>query len=108
MTNIDSDLIFYRPSQTTADVEEDIRARFKTPNGKDIVVKADGRYGMFIIQFTSGGQAPKDFDGMYTTVDAASKVIEKYISKKQTPEPTPVEPKKITNDHADAKGKQTI
>lgn len=99
MTNTDSDLIFYQPSQITAE-DEYVKAKYQTPNGKEIIVRPDGRYGMYVISFTSGGLQPKEFGGMFTTVEHAEAVIKKYL---ETKEPVPDTAYAVANREAEKK-----
>ena len=63
-------------SQTT-DVKEN-----KTPKGKQIEVYSDGRFGMYKIKFTSGGELPKSLDGLFSTTVLAQNAIDVYLSQK--------------------------
>lgn len=56
----------------------------KTPNGKEIKVYKNDR-GYFEIAFATGGETPKEFQGLFTDIRAASTAIKMYLERKETP-----------------------
>ena len=52
----------------------------KTPKGKVIISKPALNTTGFKIEFTSGGQLPKDFKGVFTSIKEAQKTVNRYLS----------------------------
>ena len=52
----------------------------KTPKGKVIISKPALNTTGFSIEFTSGGQLPKDFKGVFTSIKEAQRIVDKYLS----------------------------
>ena len=67
-------------------------AEYSTPNGKVIQVVPCG--SMYRIQFATGGELPKDFQGMFTGLIPAESVIKTYLNRKQEKEVTTNGPSK--------------
>ena len=53
-------------------------------SGKVIQVTTDGDYGLYKLQFTSGGQLPEVLAGRFTTPQAAMAAVDLYLSGKQS------------------------
>jgi hypothetical protein len=52
----------------------------KTPKGKEYQVS--GKSGNYYIEFTTGGQIPKELSGMYTRYKIAEQAIDAYEAKR--------------------------
>ena len=57
--------------------------QFKTLNGKVIEVWLDKDIGFYVIRFKSGGEAPKEFEGNFTSPAEAEKFVKQYLARKQ-------------------------
>lgn len=53
-----------------------------TPKGKDIQIRPAGQSALFEVCFTSGGQKPKEFDGVFTDEGSAKQAIARYLARK--------------------------
>ena len=71
---------------------------FTTPKGKVIEIYMPERgAGGYKIQFKSGGQLPKEFDGSFTSRNSAKKAVEVYLSRMgSSEEEVSEEPKKVS------------
>lgn len=58
--------------------------KLQTQNGKQIKVDKNHR-GYFEIAFASGGEKPKEFQGIFTTIEATTTAISNYLAKKEKP-----------------------
>lgn len=57
----------------------------KTPKGKELVIKPDGR-GFFEISFTSGGELPGELCGIFSDPTRAQIAINIYLGRKEQEE----------------------
>lgn len=55
---------------------------FETPNGKEIHIKRNA-IGKLYIEFATGGEKPREFDGFFTKERYAVEVINRYLHRKQ-------------------------
>lgn len=55
--------------------------KLETAKGKKIGVVKNAR-GDFEIQFSSGGEKPKEFQGKFTTMKAITEAIDLYLNRK--------------------------
>lgn len=51
-----------------------------TPNGKEIQIVGDRT--LYKIQFSTGGQLPKELQGLFTSHTEAKRKIDQYLEKK--------------------------
>lgn len=55
-----------------------------TPNGKEITVRQAEGTSLLEVAFVGGGERPKEFEGLFTDITAANKVISAYLNRLET------------------------
>ena len=56
---------------------------YVTPKGADIEVVFDKRFGLYMVNFPSGGKVPKELSGKWTEESRLRVAIESYLAKKR-------------------------
>jgi hypothetical protein len=55
---------------------------YTLPSGKELTVVKNGT-GLFKLQFTSGGELPKELAGLFTSPSEADKTMRMYVARKE-------------------------
>jgi hypothetical protein len=55
---------------------------FETENGKELKIVQIKNTALYGVQFTSGGELPKDLNQMFTSPKLAADAIERYLNSR--------------------------
>ncbi len=60
----------------------------KTPNGKEIGIYRVANTALYRIAFVTGGEVPRELEGMFTAPSMAAKAIEAYLKNYKPRKPS--------------------